>query len=244
MILVCQHRGWGGRCGVRKFALQLFSYQVKRAVKMLASNENVICCCDNCNFSLAWFHCLLYSVNGIHITTHQLSLPPLSLPLSLSLSFACISFKWLRIFLISAFSHFFFWAPPQWERETITSSINFSLCSRLYWLESLPEPGGTVRPFGYILHSIASGSWDDQLVLWLHSARLVSSRLLAERCDAAQLSRLDSTRLCLFVYCLSLSSFFLLLSLSLGEFSFTSLFISLHFVNQFAWEAFVYCQRS
>lgn len=121
------------------------------------------------------------------------------------ISLSRLQFKWLKIL----FSHFvsfrfcclilyFVYLASHHVRHKffiVLRRIDLSLTQR------------SQRPFGYILHSIASGSWDDQLVLW--------PRLYAP------------SALCLVFF----RYFFVYL------FSFMRLFISLHFVNQFVWQA-------
>lgn len=86
--------------------------------------------------------------------------------------------------------------------ETITSSINFSLCSRFYWLE-FPEPGGTVPSFWvyFTLHCQWVMGWPIAFMARLNSTRVASSRLGSFRAVARRLSSLGSVCFCLLSFC-------------------------------------------
>lgn len=130
------------------------------------------------------------------------------------LSFPCISFKWLRIFLISAF----FFGPGAVQAlrgETITSSINFSLFSRLYWLES-PGTRRYCASFWvyFTLHCQWVMGWPIGFMARLDSTRLVSARLVVQtvRRDAAQFSSFDSARFVCLLSCFFSLFFFVFIS--------------------------------
>lgn len=164
------------------------------------------------------------------LISYQVSLwLSLSFSLPLALSFACISFKWLRIFLISAF-FFFFWGRGN---HHVKHKFFIVLSLVLTWVPGTRRYCAVLLGIFYTSLPVGHGMTN----CFYGSTRVVSSRLGSFRAVARRLSSLGSV-------CFCLSSLFFLFSLSLGEFSFTSPFISLHFVNQFAWEAFVYGQHS
>lgn len=161
------------------------------------------------------------------LISYQVSLW-LSLSFPLALSFACISFKWLRIFLISAF-FFFFWGRGN---HHVKHKFFIVLSLVLTWVPGTRRYCAVLLGIFYTSLPVGHGMTN----CFYGSTRVASSRLGSFRAVARRLSSLGSVCFCLLT--------FFLFSLSLGEFSFTSPFISLHFVNQFAWEAFVYGQHS